>query len=102
MRNPFLPPIVALVITIVIAALASGTFAQSIPTPKVSPECRAEVIKLCPDTGDKKARRDCVILNHEKISQPCLAEMKAHRDAKRAAHKMATMPPTTPAPTAGQ
>jgi hypothetical protein len=51
----------------------------------VSDTCRAEVQKLCPQTGDRTARRQCMMSNRDKLSEGCKSELRAAMEARRGA-----------------
>jgi hypothetical protein len=72
---------------IFVMAMTVGTAAQAAEParPTVSPACRTEIQNLCPVTGDRDARRACMMEKHGSISAPCQAEMKAAMEARRAA-----------------
>jgi hypothetical protein len=52
--------------------------------------CSADMERICPDAAqDRRARRQCMVDNRARFSKPCqdaLAEMDAHRAARRAEH----------------
>ena len=102
MRNPFLLSFLAFLFMIAIGVIASGAFAQVAGAPRVSKECRQEIMTLCPRGDDPRARRDCIILNRAKISAPCQAELKARMEAMKAMRgnrqEQPPMQPTTPSP----
>ncbi len=67
------------------------------PSPQMQAErahyrevCNADIAHFCPDASqDRRARRQCMVDNRTKFSKPCqdaLAEMEAHRAARRAEH----------------
>ncbi|WP_293879711.1 hypothetical protein [Sphingomonas sp.] len=70
-----------------VMAIAVGTAAQAqeAARPMISPACRAEVAALCPATGDRGARRACMMEKQASVSGPCKAELKAAMEARRAA-----------------
>jgi hypothetical protein len=70
-----------------VMATVVGTAAQAAEPakPLVSPACRTEVETLCPATGDRDARRACMMEKRGSISAPCQAELKAAMEARRAA-----------------
>ncbi|CAN5150989.1 hypothetical protein BH09PSE3_BH09PSE3_17570 [soil metagenome] len=72
----------------ILMALALGTAAQAQDgaRPNISPACRTEMQNLCPATGDRDARRACMMDKRDLISAPCKAEIKAAMEARRAAH----------------
>ena len=63
-------------------AIATAAGAQTAPRPMLSAECRTEIMKLCPKAGDRAARRQCIMANHDKISEGCKTELKAMRAAR--------------------
>lgn len=86
-------------ILITLAAIGLTTTAvQAGPGAGVSEACRAEVIKLCPKTGDRQARRACMMEKRAQVSEGCRAEIKAAREKLRAAKRAESMP-TAPATT---
>ena len=85
---------VALVAIMVVVAPG---FAQA-RNADVSEACRTEVQTLCPKTGDKSARRACMMEKRSQVSEGCRAEIRAARDKLRAA-KRAESRPAAPAPT---
>lgn len=87
MRHPLLPCFVALLLTAAIGLIASGAFAQASRPPRLSPECRDAIMKLCPPAEGKGGRGACVRENMNKMSDKCQAEMKARRDAMEAWRK---------------
>jgi uncharacterized membrane protein YgcG len=72
---------------IFVMAIALGTAAQAAEPakPMVSPACRTELENLCPATGDRDARRSCMMQKRNTISAPCQTELKAAMEARRAA-----------------
>ena len=72
---------------IFVMAMILGTTAQAAEPakPMVSPACRTELENLCPATGDRDARRSCMMEKRNTISAPCQAELKAAMEARRAA-----------------
>ena len=81
-----------LIITFAALALATAASAQDAPRPMLSDVCRTEVMSLCPATGDRDARRACMMANRDKLSDGCKKEMaalRAAREAKRANGDMA-------------
>lgn len=74
-----------LVASLALMTLATAAGAQTpAPRPVVSDTCRAEVVKLCPATGDRQARRACMMSNRDKLSDGCKSELMAMRDARKA------------------
>ncbi len=70
------------------AALAFATAAgaqDAAPRPMMSDACRTEIMNLCPVTGDRQARRTCMMANRDKLSDGCKKEMAAMRAAREAA-----------------
>lgn len=63
----------------------------------VSATCRAEIVKLCPKTDDRQARRACMMEKRGQVSEGCRGELMAAREARRAAK--AGQQATTTAPT---
>ncbi len=84
---------------IALSGLATTALADNPTSPpaRVSPACRAEVMALCPKSEDRAARRDCMIINHTKLSPSCVSEIKAARDRRKADR---TPAPTVPSVTA--
>jgi hypothetical protein len=75
-----------LLLTVLIAASATAAIAQDAkPRPMLSDACRTEVMTLCPATGDRSARRQCMMANRDKLSDGCKKEMAALRAARQAA-----------------
>ena len=67
-------------------ALATAASAQdATPRPMMSDPCRTEIMNLCPATGDRNARRTCMMANRDKLSDGCKKEMAAMRAARQAA-----------------
>jgi hypothetical protein len=69
-----------------VAALgvSSASIAQDAPMrPMLSDGCRTEMQALCPATGDRDARRQCMMANRDKISAPCKAELMKMRAARQ-------------------
>ena len=89
-------------------ALSTAATAQvGTSRPMLSDACRAEVMKLCPATGDRDARRTCMMTNRGKLSDGCTKEMAAARAARQgtrgngdmaAPGAMTTAPQPTPKP----
>ena len=72
------------VVSFSLLALATVASAQNAASrPMLSDACRAEVMKLCPATGDRGARRTCLMANRDKLSPDCLKEMAAARAARQ-------------------
>ena len=65
-------------------AIATAASAQDAPRPMLSDACRAEMTNLCPATGDREARRACMIASRDKLSDGCKKEMAALRAARQA------------------
>ena len=87
-----------LVMAMMMIGSASAIMAQARPDlPKVSSECRAQVLALCPMNGDPRAHHDCMVLNHDKISDDCKAQIKARHQAMHAwrMEHPQSMPPQT-------
>ena len=99
MRNPLLLSFLAFLFTIAVGVIASGAFAQIAGAPRISKECRQEIMAICPRGDDPHARRDCIILNRAKISAPCQAELKARMEAMRAMRGNRKAQPEMPMPT---
>lgn len=77
--------------------LSTTAAAQAGAKAGVSPECRAEVVRLCPKTDDRTARRQCMMANRDKVSQSCRDQIRAARAARRGGAGGATTPePTEP------
>jgi hypothetical protein len=75
-----------LVISFAALALATAASAQdAMSRPMMSDACRTEVMNLCPATGDRDARRACMMANRDKLSDGCKKEMAAMRAARQAA-----------------
>ena len=75
-----------LVISFAALALATAASAQdTAPRPMMSDTCRTEIMNLCPATGDRDARRTCMVANRDKLSDGCKKEMAAMRTARQAA-----------------
>ena len=75
-----------LIASFVLLALATAANAQNAPPrPMLSEACRAEVMKLCPPTGDRDARRACMIASRDKLSADCQKEIAAARAARQGA-----------------
>lgn len=73
-----------LIASFAVLALATAASAQdTAPRPMLSDACRAEVMKLCPPTGDRDARRACMMTNRDKVSDGCKKEMAAMRAARQ-------------------
>ena len=92
-----------LVLTFATLALATAASAQNAaPRPMLSEACRTEVMTLCPATGDRDARRQCMMASRDKLSATCKTEMAAMRAARQAARggngDMAAPGAMTPAP----
>jgi hypothetical protein len=86
-----------LMIAFAATGLASSV-AQAGPAAGVSQACRTEVQTLCPKTGDKQARRACMMEKRGQVSEGCRAEIRAAREKLRAAKQaksMSTAPATT-------
>jgi hypothetical protein len=69
------------------AALALATAASgqnATQRPMLSEACRTEIMSLCPPTGDRNARRTCMMTNRDKLSEGCKKEMVAIRAALQA------------------
>lgn len=67
--------------------LATAAVAQDAPRPMVSDSCRAEIMKLCPPTGDRAAMRQCIGASLGKFTDGCkleMVKMRAARDKMRA------------------
>ena len=96
------------VVSFSLLALATAASAQNAASrPMLSDACRAEVMKLCPATGDRDARRTCMMANRGKLSDGCTKEMAAARAARQgtrgngdmaAPGAMTTAPQPTPKP----
>jgi hypothetical protein len=71
---------------IFVMAMAVGTVAQAqdAPRPMMSPACRTEIQNLCPQTGDRDARRSCMMAKHDSLSPKCKDEMTAMMKARQA------------------
>lgn len=92
-----------LLLTALLAGSAAAASAQTAaPRAMLSEACRTEVMKLCPATGDREARRACMMANRDKLSDGCKKEMAAMRAARQAARggngDMAAPGAMTPAP----
>jgi hypothetical protein len=74
-----------LVLTFATLALATAASAQDAPRPMLSDACRTEIMNLCPATGDREARRTCMMASRDKLSDGCKKEMAALRAARQAA-----------------
>lgn len=75
-----------LILSLAALALATAASAQdAAPRPMVSDACRTEIMNLCPATGDRAARRTCMMANRDKLSDGCKKEMAAMRAARQAA-----------------
>ena len=73
------------VLSFAILAIATAAAAQDAPRrPMLSDTCRTEVMNLCPATGDRDARRTCMMANRDKLSDGCKKEMAALRAARQA------------------
>ena len=55
------------------------------PITQFKDACRIEVMNLCPATGDRDARRACMMASRDKLSDGCKKEMAAMRAARQAA-----------------
>jgi hypothetical protein len=75
-----------------IVLVMSVTTAQAAPRAGVSAACRAEIVTLCPKTGDKDARRTCMREKRGQVSEGCRTELRAVRDKLRAAKRAESMP----------
>ena len=74
------------VLRFVALALTTAASAQdATPRPMMSDLCRTEIMNLCPATGDRDARRTCMMTNRQKLSDGCKKEMAAMRAARQAA-----------------
>ena len=82
-----------------VAAMAT-TSAQAGPAAGVSPACRAEIMNLCPKTGDHQARHACMMEKRAQVSEGCRAEIRAAREKLRAAKQVKPMESTSPPPPA--
>lgn len=81
------------------AMIALSATAQAAgPGAGVSATCRAEVVRLCPKTDDRQARRACMMEKRAQVSEGCRGELMAARQARRAAK--AGQQATTSVPTA--
>jgi hypothetical protein len=71
---------------IFVMAMAVGTVAQAqdAPRPMMSPACHTEVQNMCPQTGDRDARRACMMAKRDTLSPKCKDEMVAMRKAREA------------------
>ena len=76
---------------------ATGANAHERAGMGLSAACRTEIVTLCPRTGDRNARRACMMEKRTQISDGCKAELMALR-AAREAQKVdpAVVPPTPP------
>jgi len=75
-----------LILSFAALALATAASAQNAsPRPMMSDVCRTEIMSLCPATGDRDARRTCMMANRDKLSDGCKKEMAAMRAARQAA-----------------
>ncbi len=75
-----------LVLSLAALALATAASAQNTtPRPMISDACRTEFMNLCPATGDREARRTCMMANRDKLSDGCKKEMAAMRASRQAA-----------------
>jgi len=75
-----------LVISFAALMLATAAGAQdTAPRPMMSDTCRTEIMNLCPATGDRNARRQCMMASRDKLSDGCKKEMAAMRAARQAA-----------------
>ena len=73
-----------LVVPFVLLTLATVADAQSTaPRPMLSEACRTEITTLCPKTGDRSARRQCLMSNREKLSTGCKQELVAMRGVRK-------------------
>ncbi len=72
-------------------ALATVASAQNAPRPMMSDGCRSEIMTLCPATGDRTARRACMMASREKLSDGCRKEMADLRAARRASRSNGDM-----------
>lgn len=73
-------------------ALAGAASAQtSPPRSMLSDACRAEVMKLCPRTGDRDARRACIMASRDKLSADCQKEMAVLRATRQGARSNGDM-----------
>jgi hypothetical protein len=75
MRNLFL---------LSLALTATGANAQARGGTGLSSACRTEVVTLCPRTGDRDARRACMMEKRAQISDGCKSELMAMRAARQA------------------
>jgi hypothetical protein len=74
-----------LLISIAALVLTTAASAQNAaPRPMLSDTCRTEVMNLCPATGDRSARRQCMMEKSESLSDGCKKEMVALRAARQA------------------
>lgn len=70
--------------TMIAVALAAPTAAQQGgPQARLSPECRAEIVKLCPPNGDRNAMRQCLIGKRSQLSGGCMEALRAMRVARQ-------------------
>lgn len=75
-----------LITSFALLGLATAASAQNaLPRAMLSEVCRAEVMKLCPRTGDRDARRACMMASRDKLSADCQKEMAALRAARQGA-----------------
>ncbi len=73
-----------LIVSFAALAIATAASAQDAPRPMLSAACLAEVMNLCPATGDRDARRACMMANRDKLSDGCKKEMATLRAARAA------------------
>jgi hypothetical protein len=74
-----------------VLALTTPALAQEpAPRARLSPECRAEVVKLCPPAGGgRAAMRQCLMGKRDQLSDGCRAALQALRAARQANGDMA-------------
>jgi hypothetical protein len=80
-----------LMVAFAVTGLAANA-AQAGPAAGVSQACRTEVQTLCPKTGDKQARRACMMEKRGQVSEGCRTEIKAAHEKLRAAKRAQSMP----------
>jgi hypothetical protein len=70
--------------TLLALSCATTAVAQTAaPRPMVSQGCRTEIMNLCPPTGDRGARRECMMAARGKLSEGCAKELIALRAARQ-------------------
>jgi hypothetical protein len=103
-RRRFAMRSIILLVPFAFSAVAAIAQDAATPRPMLSDACRAEVQTLCPATGDRTARRQCMMTNRDKLSDGCKTEIAQRMQAMRATRQNGETPPppadnaTTPPP----